>query len=200
MTNTGENAEEATRRISASPGMRAKAIEVASDLAQRAKAAGDTKVMAVLVEHAPTYGLGNKSSGEYGALFKVYLRSLEPLPLEAIRAAFVDWTRDGTGFFPRPEEIFKRAQPHAEKLWMAAYRARKAVEKAERRPMQKTAEEKARDRQAAIDAGVIDANGNVILNFKSDPNARRVGGGETRQEMAARLRRLAEGESIGEAI
>lgn len=173
--------------------MRDKAHEVAGDLKARAAKADPVELMGLLIEHAPTYGLRDLNAEGYRALFSVYLRALEPLPLEAVAAAFVQWTRDGNGFYPKPEQLFQRAEPVAKDLWTAVYRINKALQIEERKPRQMSAEERARDRQAAIDAGIIDQNGKPILNFKTI-EARRVGpAGENRHQMADRLRRIADG-------
>lgn len=193
MTDLSAKADDVAFQVSRSPALRAKAQEVASDLKARAAKADPVDLMGLLIEHAPTYGLRDLNAEGYRALFAVYLRALEPLPLEAIQAAFVQWTRDGNGFYPKPEQLFQRADPVAKDLWTAAYRMDKVLQIEERKPRQMSAEERARDRQAAIDAGVIDANGKPILNFKTI-EARRVGpAGENRHQMADRLRRIADG-------
>lgn len=193
MTDSSAKADEVVRQIARTPKLKEKAVEVAADLEERASKATAVEMMAVLIEHGPVYGIRDLSDGEYEALFIAYLRSLAPLPIEAIREAFVIWGRDGNGFFPKPEQLFQRAEPYAKELWMAAYRAKRAVSFVEDNPPPKTDEQRRADIEAAKAAGILDAEGKVILNFKTD-DTRRVGPpGETRQAMAERLRRIADG-------
>lgn len=193
LTDSAAKADDVAFQVARSPALRSKAQEIAGDLKARAAKADPVDLMGLLIEHAPTYGLRDLNAEGYQALFAVYLRALEPLPLEAVSAAFVQWTRDGNGFYPKPEQLFQRAEPVARDLWMAAYRIDKVLQVENRKPRQMTPEERARDRQAAIEAGIIDENGKPILNFKTI-EARRVGpAGENRHQMADRLRRIADG-------
>lgn len=185
--------EDVSRAVAASPSLKAKVREVVNDLQDRATKAEPVQIMALLVEHTTVYGLGNKSPAEYEALFAIYLRALAPLPVEAIREAFVVWGRDGSGFYPKPEQLFQRAEPFAKELWMAAYRAKRAAAHVESNPPPKTDAQRRADIEAAKAAGIIGADGKVILNFKT--TERRVGPpGESKQAMADRLRRIASGE------
>ena len=194
LTDSSAKADEVVRQIARVPKLKDKAVEVAADLEARAVKATAIEIMAVLIEHGPVYGIRDLSDGEYEALFMAYLRSLAPLPIEAIREAFVIWGRDGNGFFPRPEQLFQRAEPYATDLRMAAYRAKRAATHVEDNPPPKTEAQRRADIEAAKAAGIIGADGKVILNFKTD-ETRRVGPpGETRQAMADRLRRIANGE------
>jgi len=194
LTDSSAKADEVVRQIARVPKLKDKAVEVAADLEARAARADPVDIMGLLVEHSSVYGLGNKSPGEYQALFSIYLRALAPLPIEAIREAFVIWGRDGSGFYPKPEQLFQRAEPYAKELWMASYRAKRAAAFVEDNPPPKTEEQRRADVEAAKAAGILDADGKVILNFKTD-QSRRVGPpGETKQAMAERLRRIASGE------
>lgn len=156
----------------------------------RGAAAEAIDIMQALVELAPTYGLRDLSASEYDALFRVYLEALAPLPLEAIKEGIVQWSRDGNGYFPKPEQIYQRAEPFAHPLRLAAYRAKKALTWAEDNPPPKTAEERAADRQRAIDAGILNPDGTVNLTFKPVAETRPR---ETAQQMADRLRCIADG-------
>lgn len=190
LTDTGESADNAARIIGRSPALLSEARNVAEALKARAAPAQDTEIFAILVDHAPVYGIRDLSPPEYERLFSVYLRALEPLPMEALREAFVDWSRTGSGFFPKPEQIYQRAERVASALRMAAYRAQKAVRWRDDHRPPKSAEERARDRQAAVDAGLIDENGRVVLNLRTTRTSTMVK--ETRSDMADRLRRVAE--------
>lgn len=190
LTDSSETADNAVRRIGRSDRLMAEVREVGAEVARRGAAAGPTDIMAELVKLAPTYGIRDLSDGEFAELFSTYLRALAPLPLEAIREGIVQWTRDGNGFFPKPEQIFQRAEPFAHPLRVAAYRAKKAIDHVERNPPPKTAEERAADRQRAIDAGVLNPDGTVNLTFRTPVESRPR---ETAQQMADRLRKVADG-------
>lgn len=111
---------------------------VAPALAQRAAPADQLDLMARLIEMAPTFGISNRSDGEWAALFGTYLDALAGIPLEAIDEAIMRWNRGEMypepkdkgrhAFFPKPVEIYTLAQPRRLELSKVAYRARKALE------------------------------------------------------------------------
>lgn len=163
--------------------------EVGAEVHRRGQPATALEIIAELIKLLPVYGVTDRTDEEAASLFVSYVEALGVLPLEAIREGIIEVNREAT-FFPRPGEIFKKAEPHAHPLRVAAYRAKRAAEWVERNPPPKTDAERAADRQRAIDEGILDANGKVILNFKpvAPPRPR-----ETQQEAAERLRRIAAG-------
>lgn len=170
--------------------MRQEVVEVRGELARRAERAADIDIMGELIALAPIYGISDRTDDEWSMLFGAYLEALSPLPIEAIRAGIVDWNREGE-FFPKPGQIYSRAEPYAVKLRMAAYRARLAAERVEKVQNAPTDEERAADRQRLIDAGLMTEDGVFTpLNFRKVETTPPV---ETPQAMAERLRRLADG-------
>lgn len=179
------------RSISRHDGLKAEVIEVLPELARRASKAEPFDIMAELIALAPIYGISDRTDEEWATLFSAYLEALAPLPIEAIRAGIVEYNREGE-FFPKPGQIYQKAEPIARKLFQAAYRAKRAAEWVEQNPAPKSDEERARDRQALIEAGLMTPDGKFApLNFKrvQDPERPK----ETPQEMAARLKRIADG-------
>lgn len=188
--------------IARNPALLDEAKRVAPELARRAQAIDEPTLLRLLVSLAPLFGVSDRSPEEWGTFFGHYLDALNVYPLEAIEEAILLWNRGASPeaaalgvnpapFLPKPIDLSRLAMPTATRLRMVAYRAKTASEAKSRTPRQKSAEEIAADRKAAIDAGIFDENGKVILNFKTD-ESRRVGSGETRQQMADRLRRVDE--------
>lgn len=163
--------------------------EVGAEVHRRGQPADPDEIISALFLLLPVYGVTDRTDEEAASLFVSYVEALGVLPLEAIREGIIEVNREAT-FFPRPGEIFKKAEPHAHALRVAAYRAKRAADWVEKNPPPKTDAERAADRQAAIDAGILDANGKVILNFKPTSESRPR---ETQHEAAERLRRIAAG-------
>lgn len=170
--------------------MMAEVRDVGAEVMARGGPSSPVEILKVLIELGPTYGIRDLSDGEYDQLFATYIRALAPLPLEAIREGIVVWSRDGNGYFPKPEQIFQRAEPFAHPLRVAAWRAKKALSWAEDNPPPKTEAERKADRQKAIDAGILNADGTVNLTFKPLVESRPR---ETPHQAAERLRRIADG-------
>lgn len=192
LTDEGDKWGDAVRSIAGHAGMLAEVVEVRGELARRAEKAQPVEILAELIALGPIYGISDKSDDEWSMLFGAYLEALAPLPLEAIRQGIVDWNREGE-FFPKPGQIYTRADPYARKLRMAAYRAARAAEWVEKNPPEKSEAERLADRQKLIDAGLMTPDGEFApLTFRKvdrGPAAPK----ETPQEMAERLARLGDG-------
>lgn len=190
LTDSSETADQVVRRIARSDRMMAEIREIGAELQARAAPATAIEILQVLIELGPTYGIRDLTDAEYDQLFAVYIRALSPLPIETIRAGIVIWSRDGNGYFPKPEQIYQRAEPLAHPLRMAAYRAKKARTWVEDNPPPKSAEERAADRREAIRMGILNEDGTVNLLFRQPVDA---SPRETPQQAADRLRRIADG-------
>lgn len=134
----GEDAGGACRLITLNPKLRAECQEILPAL-QGAKApAAEAEVLEILVRNAPTYGITAPGVGGWMVFFGAYLDALEGLPAYAIEDAFLRWNR-GEGhanlqmasFYPKPGQLFTLAQKGKAELWLAAYRAEKALAYAE---------------------------------------------------------------------
>lgn len=190
MTNEKTKAEFALKTITQSEGLQREVRSVAAIVQQRARPATGPEVIAALVRIMPHYGVVKRSEAENKALAEVYVETLSTLPLEAIQEALRDWGKEDQAFMPNSGQVYSRAKPHAERLWMAAYRAKRAAEYVEKNPPPKTAAEIAADRQKAIEMGLIDpATGKMIINLPSTDMPTRSG---TPQQEAERVRKAAE--------
>lgn len=136
----GEDGAGACRILSLNPKLRAEAERVLPVL-QAAKAPAERlDVLEILVRHAPHYGITQKLAGEWGAFFAAYLDALEDLPAYAVEDGFLRWNR-GEGhadlkmasFYPKAPQLYMLAQKGKTELWMAAYRAEKALAYADKK-------------------------------------------------------------------
>lgn len=134
----GADAGGACRLIHLNAKLRAECSEILPAL-QAAKAPADeAEVLEILVRNAPTYGINAPGVGGWEVFFGAYLDALEGLPAYAVEDAFLRWNR-GEGhanlqmasFYPKPGQLFTLAQKGKAELWMAAYRADKALAYAE---------------------------------------------------------------------
>lgn len=190
LTDEKSKAETALKTIIRSDGLQREVRSVAAVIQQRARPATGPEVIAALVRIMPHYGVVKRTEAENKALAEVYVETLSTLPLEAIQEALREWGREDQAFMPNSGQIYSRAKPHAERLWMAAYRAKRAAEYVEKNPPPKTAEEIAADRQKAIDMGLMDpVTGKMIVNL---PSMDMPGPRGTPQQEADRVRKVAD--------
>lgn len=196
----GEDGRSAVRLIAINKTMRAEAERLLPVIEQAKESAAPEELMAILVRHAPAFGVQAKSAGEWASLFGVYLDALDGLPAQALEDAFLRWNRGeiyglGSGrhaFYPKPAELYKLADASKRELIMAAYRARRAFEYVEKEGVDWTPERKAAERQKAIDLGYLNPDGSVKWSAPkgvSDVVARP---SVSPQEMAEQLRRRAD--------
>lgn len=199
----GDDSSGAIRLIRLNQTLRDELRRVLPQLQERNRAAMPAEALKVLVENAPALGIPDRSPQEWATLFRSYLVTLEGLTVEALEDAFVRWNRAEAypeepkrhAFYPKPAEVFLLAQKSRLELGAAVYRAKKALENADRvEPPQQSPEEKARQRQELIDKGYLTADGRVNLGTKpiTPPT---YAPGETRSAMADRLRQAAEHQS-----
>lgn len=198
-----ETADEAVRAIRRSPALveEAKAVAPRLDARQAPMLAPD--VVGLLVELVPIYNLRDRGKEQWKKFWEAYIRALAPLPREALEAAIVDWNQTGDGYFPKPPDLFKRAQTYANQIRLAAWRARKAAESDAKSPVEHrrdlTPEEIAERKALTRELFHTDAEGHIIALKRPDgagpapgmdaPKPRPL---HERQEEAERLRRLAD--------
>lgn len=137
----GEDGGSAIRLVAINPTLRREVETVTPNLLASLAPAGDMALMALLVEHATTFGISVKNKAEWAAILGVYLDALADLPLGAVSEAFARWHRSELypkdpgrhAFFPKPAELYSLAAPWWTKIRTAAWRARRAVEYVERK-------------------------------------------------------------------
>lgn len=154
-----ELTREVAPRIAANPELVDEARRVVGALEVRATACGRAVVAAMLMPLVSVYGLPERSEIEWTAFWMMYGEALHILPREALAAAIVLHNREGR-FFPKPGELFKLATPIAERLRVAAWRARRALEEQPRVGRISEAE-RAKVREMMIADGLIDLDGKV---------------------------------------
>lgn len=158
--------------------------------AAKAKAE-DADLLRVLIRHAPTYALTVKHDGEWAQIFGVYLDALEGFSVHALEDAFVRWNRGEDmkdphmgQFFPKPAQLVHLANKAKKDVWMAAYRARKALEGVDNAPPPKPTPE---ERQAVGEQlAALGATLGTSVALKPLPEAMRPR--MTPQQVAERLR------------
>lgn len=166
----GEDGRSAVRLIAINRTLRAEAERMLPMIVRCAERAEPEEIMRILVREAPAYGVTAKSAAEWSALFESYLTALDGLPALAIEDAFVRWNRgEGmrdigmAGWYPKAPQLYMLAETTKRELHMAAYRARRALEYVEEKGLDWTEDRKKAERQKAIDAGYLNADG--TFNF-----------------------------------
>jgi hypothetical protein len=105
----------------------AEAREIAQVLNVRQAPCGRAIVSAMLMPLVSIYGLPERSEIEWTAFWMLYGEALHVLPREALAEAIVLYNREGK-HFPKPGELFKLASPMAERIRVAAWRTKQALE------------------------------------------------------------------------
>jgi hypothetical protein len=145
--------------IRANPEALAEIKREGASLQEAIKPCGDGVVRGCLTASATVYGSPWDDERLAAIGMAKYFAVLSELPTEAVLRGFADYDRlPDSRFFPRPGQLLALCEPHARKLRIAAGRARMASEKLPK-PKPPTAEDKARDRQALIDAGHMNPDG-----------------------------------------
>ncbi len=131
----GEDGGASARLIAINPTLKSQAEQLLPALERAKDAAEDGEIMRVLIRHAPTYAITAKSNAEWAELFGVYLDALAGFSIHAIEDAFLRWNRGEDmkdpamgQFYPKPAQLVALATKAKNEVWMAAYRARKALE------------------------------------------------------------------------
>jgi hypothetical protein len=141
----------AIRLIAINPTLRAEAERLLPRLEEAKAPASRDEVISVIMREMPAWGVSQKHAGEFGVTYASYADALEGLSLYAIEEGVARWNKaEGHedlkmgGFPPRPAQLFALANEGKLELYMAAYRAKLALEYVERQaPLPKSAEEQA---------------------------------------------------------
>jgi hypothetical protein len=185
-----DGADGACRLIRINPTLRAECEAVAPLLASAKAPASEVEIMEILIRNAPAYGVSAPAGGNWAFLFGPYLEALEGYPAYAIEDAFLRWNR-GEGhanlqmasFYPKPGQLVMLAQKGKAELFMAAYRAERALKEAEKAPRKISDDER---RQVAEGMRALAAS--MQAKRIPDPGTPR----KSPQEVAAELRAKAE--------
>jgi hypothetical protein len=145
--------------IAADPALVAEAKSISSALNARQAPCGRAAVATLLMPLVSIYGVPDRSEIEWTAFWLLYGDALSVLPREALAEAIVLHNREGK-YFPKPSELFKLASPVAERLRVAAWRVKQALE---HQPKfgRITEAERAEVRKMMIADGLIGADGHV---------------------------------------
>jgi hypothetical protein len=150
----GEDGGASARLIAINPALKAQAEAMLPALERAKVPAGDEEMFAILVRHATTYALPSRTDGEWRELFDVYLDALNGFSAHAIEDAFLRWNRGEDmkdpamgQFYPKPAQLVHLANKAKLEVWMAAFRARKALEHVEQQPRELPPEEQAQVRE-----------------------------------------------------
>lgn len=192
LTGERENSQAAVAAIRANPEALEEIKREWESLQAAIQPCGDDVVHESLLAAASVYGSPWDNDAIAAVGMAKYFAVLSDLPTEAVLRGFEDYDRQpDSRFFPRPGQLLALCEPHARKLRMAAGRAKMARERLPSKAAERTPEEKARDRQAMIDAGHMNPDGSFKpLQMKKMPEPARTH--ETKHQMAERARRVAD--------
>lgn len=118
------------------PALHAEARHVAPALAQLAAGCGPEAVRMALQPLVLVYGIGEATKSP--AFWGVYFRNLADLPSEALAKGVEEYASlPDSHFFPKPGPLRALAMKHAEPIFKAATRAKRAADSLPRRPVDK---------------------------------------------------------------
>lgn len=169
--------DDVVRELAADPVIRADAIAARSALERRQRPCGAEGIAILIMPLVGVYGLADRNEEQWASFWKTYIDALGDLPFDALDQAVKSYAREGE-FFPKPAQLYKLAEPVAIKIRVAAWRAKRIAEY--KAPVVKRVSEEDRAKVRAM-----------LDEFKVKPlppSATK----ETPQQMAERLRKLAE--------
>jgi hypothetical protein len=109
-----------------------------------AQGVGDEGVGRALQPLVVVFGVGDAATTK--AFWRVYYEALRDIPAEALGAAVRDYTLQADAqWFPKPGPLRALALKHAEPLYKAAYRAKRAADSLPRKPIQRISGEQVRE-------------------------------------------------------
>lgn len=197
----GDDGRSAVRLIAINKTLRAEAERLLPTLAKLREPAEQEEILAVLVRHAPHYGVQAKSGAEWAALFGAYLDALNGLSVYEIEDAFVRWNRGEAGdlrmvgFYPKSGQLHLLAQKAKHELAMAAYRARLAAEYVEKQLKPPPTPEEKAERGEQLRDLLKDLQRRQGANPLADPTPSR-----TREQVSNELRAMAPKDDVGDVL
>lgn len=184
----GEDGGAACRLIAINPTLKRQAEEMLPALERAKEVAERGEVLRILIQQAPVYALPDKTDAEWEHVFAAYVDALADFSVHAIQDAFRRWNRGEDmkdpamgQFFPKPAQLVHLAKKARTEVWVAAGRARKALEYVETMPRQIPPEEKAQ-----VAAGLKE----LAATFKPKPLPETMKPLMTREQVADRIRDL----------
>lgn len=184
----GEDAGAACRLIAINPTLKRHAEEMLPVLERAKVVAERDEILGVLVQKAPIYALPEKTAGEWEVIFRAYVEALAGFSVHAIEDAFRRWNQGEDmkdpamgQFFPKPAQLVHLATKAKTEVWMAAYRARKALEKVQAEAPKVSPEERAQ-----VAAGLKE----LAETFKPKPLPQSMAPKMSPHEVAERIRNL----------
>lgn len=124
-SNVGAQAEIA--EIASDPRLRSEALVLLPALMLRASPAGDERVMRSLRPLVLVYGASEATKAP--AFWQAYYGALSGLPVEALARGIADYTSGADSeFFPKPGPLRALCEKHAEPIFKAASRAKRALQ------------------------------------------------------------------------
>lgn len=198
----------AVRLIALNPTLRAETERLLPVLEEMKQPASREEIILIIAREMPAWGVSTKHAGEFGVTYASYADALEGLSAYAIEEGVVRWNRgEGHkdlamgGFPPRPAQLSILANDAKRELWMAAYRAKLALQHIEKTWTEWTPERKKAERQKMIEAGYLNPDGTPNMTGhgpKGMPEAARPQ--RSPQEVAAELRSHAQARYGGAPI
>jgi len=145
-----KDGDSAIRLIAMNPTLRKQAEDMLPALERAKVIATRQEIRVILIRMAPIYAIEDRAENEWDYLLEAYLDALADFSPHAIEDAFRRWNRGEDmkdpamgQFFPKPAQLVHLAQKAKSEVWMAAYRARKALEAQAAKPAERTQEERA---------------------------------------------------------
>lgn len=130
-----ETSSGAIRLIAINPKLRAEAERLLPMLEEMKRPAERDEILLVIGREMPAWGISMKAAATMGVTFASYAEALEGFSLYAVEEAVVRWNAGAkgrlelkdAGFPPRPAQLAVLAQEVRREVYMAKYRAEKAM-------------------------------------------------------------------------
>lgn len=188
------------RLIALNPTLRSEAERLLPALEEAKAPASREEIIAVIAREMPAWGVTTKHAAEFGVTYASYADALEGLSLYGIEEGVLRWNRgEGHkdlsmgGYPPRPAQLYALAKLGQGELWMAAYRAKLALEHVEKTAPREISEE---ERQA-----VADGLKELAATFTERWTPQEQRPTKTPHQVAEELRAIAaRGEEIGDVL
>jgi hypothetical protein len=128
-------ADLAIEALTTDPALHAEVKAALPALKARAQPCGAEAVVRLVGKLFAVFPQPDRSEAEWAAFWEAYTEDLGGIPLEALEAAVRDYRRKPDAeFLPKPGPLRELALKHAEPIWKAVSRAKRAAESLPRRP------------------------------------------------------------------